>query len=49
LKKAGEVVQEEGGEVVHLFSVVDREEGGRETFQKLGIPYTSLFTLSELL
>ncbi len=38
-----------GLEVVGVFAVVDREEGGRENVEKEGLALYSLFRLSELL
>ena len=42
-------VREEGGEVIGVFSVVDRGEGGREAILAHGLPVTSLVTAADLL
>ncbi|AAC07702.1 uridine 5-monophosphate synthase [Aquifex aeolicus VF5] len=47
--KAVKACREYGLEVIGVFAVVDREEGGRENIEKEGIPLYSLFKLSELL
>ncbi len=47
--KAVSVCQREGLEVVGVFCVVDREEGGKENIQSLGLELYSLFKLSDLL
>jgi len=41
-------LREEGFEPVAVFTIVDREEGGREVFDRAGIPIFSLFSLAEL-
>ena len=46
--RAAEVVGEAGGEIVGVFAVVDREEGGREAIESAGLELASLVTLSEL-
>jgi orotate phosphoribosyltransferase len=40
---------DEGAKVVLAVSIVDREEGARELFEKEGIPFKSLFSASEFL
>ncbi len=47
--KAVKACRSAGLEVVGVFSVVDREEGGRETLEREGVRLFSLFKLSELL
>jgi orotate phosphoribosyltransferase len=47
--KAAEVCRSAGLEVVGIFTVVDREEGGRENIRKEGFELFSVFSLSELL
>ncbi|MDQ6742229.1 MAG: orotate phosphoribosyltransferase [Candidatus Dormibacteraeota bacterium] len=37
-----------GAEVIHLLAVLDRQEGAAENLAELGVPYTPLFTRSEL-
>lgn len=46
--KAVEILKSEGYLPKALFSLVDRESGGRELFEKLGLQFKALFTLSEL-
>jgi len=46
--KAIESAQKQGAKVKIVLAVVDREEGGREEIEKLGIPVYSIFTASEL-
>ncbi len=41
-------VRELGGEPVVALSVIDREEGGREKIEEMGIPLLSIFTLNDL-
>lgn len=47
--KAIEAIQTEGGAVRAALVLVDREEGGRQAIEELGIPVFSLFTRSDLL
>jgi len=47
--KAVRACREAGLEVLGVFAVVDREEGGSENVEKEGLPLYSLFKLSELL
>ncbi len=42
--KAIEAIQAEGGKVLAALVLVDREEGGREAIEALGVPVFSLFT-----
>jgi orotate phosphoribosyltransferase len=46
---AVKAVQDAGGKVELVLSIVDREEGATEYFEKHGIPFKSLFRGSELL
>jgi len=46
--KAVEAARSLGGEVIEILAVVDREEGGREFFEKNGLKLMSLFSVSEL-
>ncbi len=46
--KAVEVVRAAGGTVVGVLSVVDREEGGREAIEALGLEVASLALASEI-
>lgn len=43
-----DAVKEMGADVVGVLAVVDREEGGREAIEKLGLPLKALFTADEL-
>jgi orotate phosphoribosyltransferase len=47
--QAVEAVRALGCPVVAVMTLVDREMGGREAFQRRGIPYEPLFTKTELL
>lgn len=46
--RAVQVVEESGGRVVGVLTVVDREESGRERLERAGYPLVALFTASEL-
>lgn len=45
---AVEALRSAGAEVVHVFAVVDREEGGAAAFADAGVPYDALFTRTAL-
>jgi orotate phosphoribosyltransferase len=45
---AVELLKAAGAEIGAVMAVVDREEGGRERFDAAGIPFRSLFTVTEL-
>lgn len=47
--RAIQVVEEAGGRVIGVLTVVDREERGRERIERAGYPLIALFTASELL
>ena len=47
--EAVSAAREAGAQVVLVLSVVDREEGATEFYQKEGIPFAALFTASEFL
>ncbi|ADC90105.1 orotate phosphoribosyltransferase [Thermocrinis albus DSM 14484] len=47
--RAVEACRREGLDVIGVFAVVDREEGGRERIKEEGLELYSLFTLSELI
>ena len=47
--KAAEAVREAGGEIVLVFTMVDREEGATEAFAEAGIAFRSLYKASEFL
>ena len=46
-KKAVEILRSEGYQPTHVLTIVDREAGGAEEFQKLGLSFHSLFKVSE--
>ena len=48
-QKAIEKVIEHGCKVGQVLAVVDRNEGGREAFQKLGVDYSFLFSIDEVI
>ena len=47
--KAAEAVRDAGGEIVLVFTMLDREEGATETFAQAGIPFRSLYKAGEFL
>lgn len=47
--RAIQVVEEAGGRVVGVLTVVDREDSGRDRLERAGYPLVALFTASELL
>ncbi len=47
--KAVDAVRAAGGEVVLVFTMVDRDEGATEAFAQAGIPFRSLYTAAEFL
>lgn len=47
--QACEAVEAEGGTVVGVLTIIDREAGGREAIEARGYPVLSLFRISELL
>ena len=49
LLKAIRAVEEAGGKVVQLVSVVDRNEGAVDLFQKEGYPFVSLLTIDDII
>lgn len=47
--EAVDAVREAGGNVIGVFALVDREQGGRRRIEEAGLPVLALFTASELL
>jgi orotate phosphoribosyltransferase len=47
--KALEAVREAGGDVVLVYTMVDREEGAAESFAQAGVAFRSLYKASEFL
>lgn len=47
--KAAEAVRGAGGEIVAVFTIIDREEGASETFAQAGLPFRSLYKAAEFL
>ncbi|MBN9581950.1 MAG: orotate phosphoribosyltransferase [Afipia sp.] len=47
--KAVEAVKDAGGNVVLVFTMVDRDEGATETFAAAGIPFRALYKAGEFL
>ena len=47
--RACEAVRAEGGEILGVLALVDREGGGREAVEQAGFPVLSLFGIGELL
>jgi orotate phosphoribosyltransferase len=46
---AAEAAESYKAEVVRVLAVVDREQGAAQMFQQRGYPYTSLFSIGDLL
>lgn len=46
--RAVEVVRREGGEVLGVLALIDREEGGRETVEGAGLPVHALARATEI-
>jgi orotate phosphoribosyltransferase len=47
--KAVDAVSNAGSPVVRVLAVVDREAGAREALARRGIPFSAIFSVSELL
>jgi orotate phosphoribosyltransferase len=47
--KAVEAVREAGGDVVLVFTMVDRDEGATDTFGQAGLAFRSLYKAGEFL
>ena len=47
--KAVDAVKDAGGEVILVFTLVDRDEGASEAFREAGIPFRALYTAGEFL
>jgi orotate phosphoribosyltransferase len=47
-RKAIEAVREAGGTVIGVLALVDREEGGREALEALGVPVVALVRAHEI-
>ena len=47
--KAVEAVRDVGGNVALVFTMVDREEGAKDTFAEAGLTFRSLYRASEFL
>ena len=47
-RKAIDAVQSEGGTVVGVLALVDRQEGGREALESLGVPVIALATADDV-
>jgi orotate phosphoribosyltransferase len=47
--KALDAVRDAGGEVVLVYTMVDREEGATDTFTQAGVPFRALYKASEFL
>lgn len=45
--KAADAVKAVGGKVVHVVTIVDREEGATDAFKAAGIAFTALLTLED--
>ena len=49
LVKAIDAVRAANADIIDIICLVDREQGGKEAFQQLGVPYNPLFYISEIL
>ena len=47
--KAAEAVRDAGGEIVLVFTMIDRDEGATENFAEAGIAFRSLYKAGEFL
>jgi orotate phosphoribosyltransferase len=47
--EAVSAIRDAGGNVIGVFALVDREQGGRLRIEETGLPVFALFTASELL
>jgi len=47
--RAAEVVRSAGGHVIGVLALVDREEGGKESLEQLGLSVMSLVTATDIL
>ncbi len=47
LLKAIDVIEDNGGNIIKAFVIVDREEGAKKTFEERGIIFEPLLTISE--
>ncbi|RAP49331.1 MAG: orotate phosphoribosyltransferase [Methanosphaera sp. SHI613] len=47
LIKAINVIEDNGGNIIKAFVIVDREEGAKDTFEERGIIFEPLLTISE--
>ena len=47
--KAAEAVRDAGGDIVMVFTMVDRQEGATEGFRDAKLPFRALYTASEFL
>jgi len=47
--RAAAAVRAQGGSIVKLVALVDREQGGKAAFEKAEIPYSPIFSIRELL
>ena len=48
IKAVKMITTETNCEVIGVLAILDREEGGKEAFEKAGIPFDSLLTLSDI-
>lgn len=47
--KAAEAVRAAGGDIITVFTIIDREEGASETFAQADLPFRSLYRATEFL
>ncbi len=48
-RRAADVIRSEGGEVLGVLALVDREEGGREALESAGLPVRVLARAAEII
>lgn len=47
--KAAEILEKEKLQIIKIFALIDREEGGKENIEAKGYEFEAFFTLSEIL
>jgi orotate phosphoribosyltransferase len=47
--KAAEILEKEKLQIIKIFALIDREEGGKENIEAKGYEFESFFTLKEIL
>ncbi len=47
--KAAEILEKENLEIIKIFALIDREEGGKENIEKKGYEFEAFFTFNEII